>query len=31
MMLPIGLSRIVFTILRYIPSIPSFITGFFMK
>jgi hypothetical protein len=31
MMLAIGLSHIAFTMLRYIPSIPSFLRAFIMK
>jgi hypothetical protein len=31
MMLAVGLSYIAFTILRYIPSIPSFLRAFIMK
>jgi hypothetical protein len=31
MMLAIGLSYIAFTILRYIPSLPSFLKAFIMK
>jgi hypothetical protein len=31
MMLAVGLSYIAFIMLRYIPSIPSFLRGFIMK
>jgi hypothetical protein len=31
MMMPVGLSYIAFTVLRYFPSIPSFLRAFIMK